>query len=197
MIVVFKGVKQDRVLIFDAEYNEGSLIQFAGVLFRKIEKDIFQIEKSLTVYVQLEEGYVNRFIEDFTGISNSFLEKYGVTLEEARKNISDLIDVGDEKLLVSSHGIYNDRQTLLSNGVDLYEDKNGKEIEGICTYNASKRLLKRDKKLTLGDVAAEAGVFLSNRHNASEDTWATIAVFCLMCKLEEEQKNEKFLQPKE
>ena len=32
-----------------------------------------------------------------------------------------------------------------------------KDIQGVCTYNAAKRLLKRDKKLTLTDVAAESG----------------------------------------
>ena len=40
-------------------------------------------------------------------------------------------------------------------------------------------------------MAAEAGVFLSNTHNAFDDTWATISVFCLLTKLEEEAKNEK------
>lgn len=197
MIVVFKGIKNNHVLVFDAEYNEGNLIQFSGILFRKIEKDIFQIEKSLNTYVQLEEGEINRFIRDFTGITDIFLKSFGVKLEEARQMIDELIATEDDDLLVVSHGIYNDRQTLLNNGIDLYINKNNKEIQGICTYNAAKRLLKRDKKLTLLDVAAEAGVFLSNTHNAFDDTWATISVFCLLTKLEEEAKNEKILQPRD
>lgn len=194
MIAVFKGIKQGHVLIFDAEYNEGNLIQFAGILFRKIEKDIFQIERSLTTYVKLEEGQVNRFIRDFTGITDSFLNAFGVSLAEAKEQIEKLIDIEDDELLVVSHGITNDRRILLDNGIDLYVDKNEKDIQGVCTYNAAKRLLKRDKKLTLTDVAAESGIFLSNGHNAFEDAWATVSVFCLMCKLEEELKNEKVLQ---
>ena len=194
MITVFKGIKQGHVLVFDAEYNEGNLIQFAGVLFRKIEEDIFQIESSLTTYVKIEEGEVNRFIRDFTGITDSFLNAFGVSLTEAKEQIEKLIDIEDDQLLVVSHGITNDRRILLDNGIDLYVDKNEKDIEGICTYNAAKRLLKRDKKLTLTDVAAESGIFLSNGHNAFEDAWATISVFCLVCKLEEELKNEKVLQ---
>lgn len=194
MIAVFKGIKQGHVLIFDAEYNEGNLIQFAGVLFRKIEEDIFQIERSLTTYVKLEEGEVNRFIRDFTGITDSFLNAFGVSLAEAKEQIEKLIDIEDDELLVVSHGITNDRRILLDNGIDLYVDKNEKDIQGVCTYNAAKRLLKRDKKLTLTDVAAESGIFLSNGHNAFEDAWATVSVFCLMCKLEEELKNEKVLQ---
>lgn len=194
MIAVFKGIKQGHVLVFDAEYNEGKLIQFAGILFRKIEKDIFQIERSLTTYVKLEEGQVNRFIRDFTGITDDFLNAFGVSLAEAKEQIEKLIDIEDDELLVVSHGITNDRRTLLDNEIDLYVDKNEKDIQGICTYNAAKRLLKRDKRLTLTDVAAESGVFLSNGHNAFEDAWATVSVFCLMCKLEEELKNEKVLQ---
>lgn len=194
MIAVFKGIKQGHVLIFDAEYNEGNLIQFSGILFRKIEEDIFQIERSLTTYVKLEEGQVNRFIRDFTGITDSFLNAFGVSLAEAKEQIEKLIDIEDDELLVVSHGITNDRRILLDNGIDLYVDKNEKDIQGVCTYNAAKRLLKRDKKLTLTDVAAESGIFLSNGHNAFEDAWATVSVFCLMCKLEEELKNEKVLQ---
>lgn len=197
MIAVFKGIKQEHVLIFDAEYNEGNLIQFAGILFRKIEEDIFQIERSLTTYVKLEEGEVNRFIRDFTGITDGFLNAFGVSLAEAKEQIENLIDIGDDELLVVSHGITNDRRTLLDNGIDLYVDKNEKDIQGVCTYNAAKRLLKRDRKLTLTDVAAESGIFLSNGHNAFEDAWATVSVFCLVCKLEEELKNEKVLQSRE
>lgn len=194
MITVFKGIKHDHVLVFDAEYNEGNLIQFAGILFRKIEKDIFQIERSLTIYVKLEEGEINRFIRDFTGITDAFLNTFGVTLAEAKEEIEQLINVEADSMLVVSHGIANDRRILFDNGVNLYYDKNEKDIEGICTYNAAKRLLKRDKKLTLADVAAESGIYLSNGHNAFEDAWATVSVFCLMCKLEEENKNEKILQ---
>ena len=40
MLVVFKGQNKEHILIFDAEYNEGDLIQFSGMLFRKLEKDM-------------------------------------------------------------------------------------------------------------------------------------------------------------
>ena len=81
--------------------------------------------------------------------------------------------------------------------MDLYFDKHGKEIQGVCTYKAAKRLLNREKRLNLTDVAADAGVFLGNSHNAFDDTWATISVFCLLSKLEEERKNEKILQSRD
>jgi DNA polymerase III epsilon subunit-like protein len=197
MITLFKGIEYKNVLVFDAEYNEGDLIQFTGLLFRQIEKDIFQIEKSLNIYVKSEIGKsVNPFIEQFTGITNNFLEVYGETLDESIEAIQSLIDVPAEDLLVVSHGLQNDRQILVGNGVDLYVDKNGNEIDSLCTYSAAKRLLGRDKKLNLVDVSADAGFFLSGRHNAFEDAWATVSVLCLMCKLEEERKYEKVLQPR-
>ena len=40
-------------------------------------------------------------------------------------------------------------------------------VTGYCTYNNAKRILKREKKLTLEDIANEAGMPLSNKHNAT------------------------------
>lgn len=192
MITVFKNIDYDHVLMFDAEYNEGDLIQFAGLLFRKINKDIFQIEKSFNTYVKLEEGkYVNRFIEKFTGITNSFLDSFGITLKEAREGIKELIDV-EGSLLIVAHGLENDRRVLLGNDIDLYL-RNDEVIDGICTYNAAKRLLNREKNLNLTDVAADAGLFLTHGHDAFHDAWATVSAFCLLKKLEDEKKNEKLL----
>ena len=170
MIAVFKGISNSHVLIFDAEYNEGYLIQFSGLLFRKIEEDIFQIEKSTNFYVKLPEGrIVNNFIKDFTGITDSYLSAFGETLDEARELIYSLIGIEEDDLVVVSHGLYNDRQTLINNDIDLYLDSRGKDIDGLCTYSAAKRLLGRDKKLRLEDVAADAGIFLGNNHNAFDD----------------------------
>lgn len=197
MISVFKGIENSHVLIFDAEYNEGFIIQFAALLFRRIDKDIFQIKKSINFYVKLpEEKEINYFIRDFTGITDWYLNIFGETIEDARKMIEDFIRIEEDDLLVVSHGLYNDRQTLLNNDIDFYLDSKDREINGICTYNAAKRLFNRDKKLRLEDIATEAGIFLSNNHNAFDDAWATVSVFCLVCKLEEEKRYEKLLPPR-
>lgn len=195
MITVFKGVESSHVLVFDAEYNEGALIQFAGILFRKIEKNMFQIERSLNVYVKLENQRINNFIKNFTGITDSFLDTFGEDLRTARRMIEELVTT-DGDLIVVSHGISNDRQTLIDNGIDLYVNQHCKPIEGICTYNAARRLLGRNKRLSLLDIAEDSGVFLSSGHNAFDDAWATVSAFCLLSKLEEERKNEKILHTK-
>jgi DNA polymerase III alpha subunit (gram-positive type) len=170
MIAIFKGIDNSHVLIFDAEYNEGYIIQFSGLLFRRIEEDTFQIEKSINFYVKLPEGKeVNYFISDFTGITDTYLNTFGETLEDATQMIYDLIKIKEDDLLVVSHGLHNDRQTLINNGIDLYMDAQEREIDGLCTYSAAKNLLGRDKKLRLEDVAADAGIFLGNNHNAFDD----------------------------
>jgi len=189
MLVVFKGNTHEHILAFDAEYNEGQLIQFSGILFKRIEKDVYQICKSLNRYVKLRSGHINRFIREFTGITDEYLLREGITLDVAREQIYELVDVHD--LLVVSHGLYNDRQTMLGNEINMYTNVEEEEVCGSCTYQAAKRLLDRDKKLTLADVAEDAGVFLSNQHNAFDDAWATIAVYSLLSKLEEERKIEK------
>lgn len=188
MLVVFKNIKYDNVLVFDAEYNEGDLIQFSSIMFRKVEENIFQISKSINIYVKLPEGTrMNRFIQDFTGITDNFLAEHGVELDEAVKQIGQFIEHAGSMVFVS-HGLYNDRLTLFSNGVDFYEKNAQTEavLPGICTYNLAKKVLKRQNKLSLGDVATEAGLFISNHHNAFDDTLATVAVLSLLCKLQEE-----------
>lgn len=192
MLVVFKGIKQQNVLVFDAEYNEGDIIQFAGVLFLQVEEDIFQISKSINIYIKLEDNKpINKFIEDFTGISDTYLNEHGVSLSEAQQIITDFINCKGDLLFVS-HGLTNDRMTMENNGIDFYNIQN-KVVGGFCTYNNAKRILKREKKLTLEDIAAEAGLSLSHKHNALDDAWATVAVFSLLCKLDSEEKNEKIL----
>jgi len=190
MLILFKNVKEENILIFDAEYNEGDLIQFAGILFKRINKDVFQISKSINFFVKLEdEKKVNYFIERFTGISNQVLDEFGIDLDQAIIELDFFLD-GITDLLVVSHGLYNDRITLENNGFNLFE-KGDIVYKGFCTYNNAKRLLNRDKKLKLEDLAEEAGLFLSGYHDAFKDTMATTAVFSLLCKFESEQKEEK------
>lgn len=190
MVMVFFGIKYDRVLIFDAEYNTGDLIQFSGFLFRNIATYTYQLEKTLTTYVKIDEE-LNPFIRRFTGITDNFLNKYGVDLKVAQEQIRDLIDVGDDSLLVVSHGLQNDRSILLDNGVDLYYDKNDNLIDGSCTCNMAGRILKRDSKIKLIDVAEEAGFYLNDGHNAFHDVIATVVVFSFLLKIQEDMKNEK------
>ena len=192
MVILFKNIKKPKVLIFDAEYNEGDLIQFSGILFRNINKelDLFQIEKSLLVYCKPAENYVvNPFIERFTGITSEFLNRKGISLEETSKLVVSLLDFPEECIVVS-HGVSNDRQVLLENGVDLYENNN-KDLIGICTYTMARRVLDRNNSLSLKDVAAEAGLFLGDGHNAYNDALITACVLSFLCKIDGGNKEKE------
>lgn len=187
MLILFKGIKTDNVLIFDAEYNEGYLIQFAGILFKRVGKDVFQVSKSINTYIQLEENEkMNSFISRYTGITDNFLRSFGVPLDKGIELIEDFLQC-EGTLLVASHGLHSDVITLENNNVHLYNEK----TSGLCTYNMAKRILKRGSRLCLSDIAIDAGMFIQNGHNALDDTWATVAVFSLLCKLEQEKINEE------
>ena len=182
VVILFKNIKKPKVLIFDAEYNEGDLIQFSGILFRNINKelDLFQIEKSLLVYCKPAENYVvNPFIERFTGITSEFLNKKGISLEETSKLVASLLDFPEECIVVS-HGVSNDRQVLLENGIDLYENNN-KDDRNLHVHHGTAGL-DRNKSLSLKDVAAEAGLFLGDGHNAYNDALITACVLSFYVK---------------
>ena len=93
MLLLFKNTNYDNVIVFDAEYNEGDLIQFSGIMFRKVKNDIFQISKSINLYVDLPYNKtMNRFIEKFTGITDDFLSKNGLELTLAREKINEFLE---------------------------------------------------------------------------------------------------------
>lgn len=185
MVILFKNIKKPRILVFDAEYNEGDLIQFSGILFKRVdENDLYQIEKSLTIYTKLEENQtINPFIQRFTGISDYILEREGVPLEEGQKTIMEFVNYPD--IAVVSQGVSNDRQILYENGINFYENEFG-HIEGICTFEMAKRIFERDKNLSLRDLAQEAGLYLSNQHNAYYDALINAAVLSFLTKIDKE-----------
>ena len=57
----------------------------------------------------------------------------------------------------------------------------------------AKNILKREKKLTLSDVALETGFYLGDKHNAFHDVFATIAILSFLCKLRGEKDEKVFL----
>ncbi|MFW5889572.1 MAG: exonuclease domain-containing protein [Bacillota bacterium] len=191
--MVFKNVKYKNLVVFDAEYNEGDIIQFSGIMFRKVQDDIFQVSKSINLYIKLPHNkQMNSFIERFTGITDKFLEQDGEDLFKAKRKIYEFLEAEGDILFVS-HGLTNDRKILLDNGIDFYASKDeSQDYYGSCTYNMAKRILNREKNLSLTDIAMEAGWFIFNGHNAFDDAWANVAVFSLLKKLEDE-KNEKIL----
>lgn len=194
MIIKCYNEKHPYLLFIDLEFfsskKEGvvqnHLVQFAGLLFKWIDTDTYQLMRSFNEYVTDKVCYP--FVE-YTAITNSFLSENGVPLKDMVLSVKEdfLGDIPLNELLVISHGLKNDRIVLFANGLNL-STYNGKPIDGYCTFENSRKILHRKEDLTLSDVANECGYYLHHAHNAYNDVWANVAVFTYLRKKEEQEK---------
>ncbi len=191
MIIKCYNEKHPWLLFLDIEFDQLQLVQFSGALFKRIDEDTYQLASTITQYITAS---VSIYFQDYTKITQDFLATNGIPLESLRDllfgEVLKDIDMGD--LMVISHGLKNDRLVLKENDINFNyyvdaEDKT-KPIDGYCTFNNAKRILNREKKLKLEDLAEEAGYYLSCAHNAYNDMWATVSVFTFLKKLDYERK---------
>lgn len=181
MVIYVKNETHPYILVFDIEFDKDILVQFSGLLFKRIGDSIYQLAGSYTQYVKHKPSYP---FTQYTGIRKDFLENNGVTKEDIKLGVlEDLIgNIPLKDILIVSHGLKNDRKILLKNDIDLTE------CDGWCTFNNAKTILNRGKNLKLDDIAAEAGFYLDGAHNAYHDAWATVSVLTYLKKLEGENK---------
>lgn len=183
MIVVFKNIKHQNVLVADLEYDNDGLMQFAGLLFEQVneKEDMFQLSASFNFFVKKDK--VNKYAEKYTGITLKFLQENGIEIEAIKASIES-IDIDLNDTLFVSHGSKNDRMVLKKSGItDL-------PSHSFCTYKNAKRILNRDKHLKLKDVAVESGFYLGEKsHDAFLDAWATVAVFSFLNKIEHQKSS--------
>ncbi len=194
MIIKTYNENHQYLLFFDLEFfnkkGNNYLVQFAGLLFRWIDNEIYQLIGSINQYVTEKVCYP--FIE-YTSITNNFLAENGIPLNDLVKVIQEdfLAEaLESNNLLVISHGLRNDRLVMVRNGLNLSSYK-GKPIDGYCTFENARRILGRAENLTLTDVANEAGYYIHHAHNAFNDAWANVAVFTYLKKLEATQQEEE------
>lgn len=182
MVLFFKGIKHKHVFVCDIEYDNSKVIQFAGLLFKNIDSknSLYQIDSSINVYLKQDE--IGSYATRYTGIDKTLLDQYGNTEEEFFKQYERLfIDADMNDTLFVSHGSKNDRK-ILKNLVRADMPKHS-----FCTYRNAKRILKKESGLTLAQVAAEAGYFLDNAHDAFADAWATVAALSFLLKIDGEE----------
>lgn len=162
------------------------LVQFAGLLFQWIDDDTYQLKSSVNEYVTEKVCYP---FAEYTAITNNFLAENGVPLKDMIASINEdfLGDISLNDVLIISHGLKNDRAVLLENGLNL-SNYNEKPIDGYCTFENARKILKRKDKLTLADVCYDCGYYLHHAHNAYNDVWANVAVFTYLKKLEAQRK---------
>ena len=143
--------------------------------------------RSCNVYISQKVCYP---FAEYTSITNNFLEENGIPLEDAKELIREFLDdVNIDDLCVIGHGLKNDRLVLVENGLEFTHKTNGQPIDGYCTFNNAKRILGRQNRLTLADLANESGYYLHHAHNAYNDVWAEVAIYTYLRKIEA-QKGE-------
>ena len=186
--MIIKAYKENHtnLLFIDVEFSNQKLVQFAGLLFKRIEPETYQLMRSVNVYITQTVCYP---FAEYTNITNNFLAENGIPLEDARALVTeDFLDgIPMDSLLLISHGLKNDRSVLADAGIKLVKT-NGQAIDGYCTYISGKRILERDAHLTLGDIANEAGYYLHSAHNAYNDAWAEVSVYTYLRKLERQKE---------
>ena len=191
MIIKCYNEKHPWLLFLDIEFDQLQLVQFSGALFKRIDEDTYQLASTITQYVTVS---VSVYFQDYTRITQDFLAANGIPLDSLKDlifgEVLKDVDMGD--LMIISHGLKNDRLVLKENNINFnyYNSSDGKirPIDGYCTFNNAKRILNREKKLKLEDLAEEAGYYLSCAHNAYNDMWATVAVFTFLKKMDYERK---------
>lgn len=192
MIIKCYNESHPYLVFMDIEFNNKKLVQFAGLLFTKIDDETYQLMRSCNQYVSTKVCYP--FME-YTSITNGFLEANGITLKDIKHIIFDdfLADVDLKDILLISHGLKNDRIILQENDINLthLHDIKTKPIDGYCTFTNAKRILHRDKKLTAADIAEECGYYLHHAHNAYNDVWAEVAIFTYLKKIEQQENLER------
>lgn len=186
MIIKAYDENHPYLLFIDLEFTNQNLVQFAGLLFKRVDNFTYQLYRSCNQYVVTQVCYP--FVE-YTSITNDFLAQNGVPLKDMIAFIEEdfLAEVKKTDLLIISHGLKNDRLVLEKAGLNLTKTEN-KPIDGYCTFNNARRILNRQNCLTLEDLAEECGYYLHNAHNAFNDVWAEVSVYTYLKKKEYEEK---------
>ena len=192
MIIKCYNETHKYLVFIDVEFNNKTLVQFAGLLFSRIDSDgTYQLMRSCNQYVTTKVCYP--FVE-YTNITNNFLEANGVTLKDLNEIIFNdfLSDIDLKDIMIISHGLKNDRLILMDNGINLtHLGDRIHPIDGYCTFTNAKKILKREKHLTAADIAEECGYYLHHAHNAFNDVWSEVAIFTYLRKMEEQQANKQ------
>ena len=161
MIIKCYNTDEEYLLFLDIEFNNLDLVQYAGLLFKRIEDETYQLMRSCNIYISSQVCYA---FANYTSITNNFLKENGMPLESAIDLIENdfLKDVPYNKLMMISHGLKNDRVVLNKAGLNT-------SMNGYCTFVNARRILERQDNLSLEAIATDAGYYLHHAHNAFND----------------------------
>lgn len=175
MVVNFQNIKRKHVVVMDLEFDQMNILQAAGMIFKLVNEKTYayQLQTSFNFYIKRDE--VGKYAQKYTGLEPEFLNDNGITLEDFIKQFNHLmseIDLNDS--LFVSHGSKNDRLVLKNSGIVNLP------AHSFCTYKNATKILKREKRLSLEEVASDAGYYMFDKHNAFYDVIATTVVFSFL-----------------
>ena len=117
MVIKCYNEKHQYLLFVDLEFNNRDLVQFAGLLFKWIDDETYQLMRSCNVYISQKVCYP---FAEYTAITNNFLEENGIPLADAKELIKEFLDgVNIDDMCIVGHGLKNDRLVLIENGIEL------------------------------------------------------------------------------
>ena len=184
MIIELPNIKEKHIILFDIEYDKTSLVQVAFLILDAKGPSMFEVQKSCNVYIK-QNHLLSPFFVQYTGITDAYLRDNGLDLPRARSLVEQVIsNIDISNTLLVGHGIDNDMRLLDENCFCLSRFSNRYD-----TYKQARKLLKRNKFLTLKDVAAEDGYFMFNEHNAYADVWGLLHALSFL-KQKEGKNNE-------
>lgn len=122
MIYYMRGMDKPYIMAVDIEYDKNKIIQLGSITLKNIGENLYQPCRSLNVYIKTQN--VCQFVQDYTNITQEFLDEYGETKEEAQLKWKQYInDFTFDDVVIVSHGIYQDSLLMKENGfsIDCYE----------------------------------------------------------------------------
>ena len=176
MLVQFKEVKEEYVMVVDTEFDHQVLVQFAALVFKREQGDVFRLVVSMNQF--LKRNSLSSYFKNNMPITVEYLQENGLSEDEFKEMYNDTFGfLEDNNTLFVAHGAKQDKQVMRKSGLEF-------NYNTYCTVKRAKALLKRDNKLKLENLAAEAMYFLEGAHDAYQDAMATVVVFSYLTDLE-------------
>lgn len=83
MIYYMRGMDKPYIMAIDIEYDKNAIIQLGSITLKRVGEYLYQPCRSLNIYIRKND--LCQFVQDYTNITQDFLNEYGETLEEAQK----------------------------------------------------------------------------------------------------------------
>ena len=184
MIIYLPKLQYKNIILFDIEYDHNSLVQLAFIILGAKGPEVYEVKKSFNVYMKQSHS-LSQFFTSYTNINDVYLRNNGLDLPRARALVEEVVfDIEVSDTLLVGHGMDNDMRLLDEYNICLSRFSNRYD-----TYKHAKKVLKRNQRLSLAEVAAEDCYFMFDEHNAYADVWGLLHAFSLLVELEGEQND--------